>query len=274
LTFNNFDFSKEFYIKFEIWQEGNPKKINCSLPLVQKRITSDLSKSIQLRMHDRKNTLDNKNSYPFNGTQGFSIKEVDEVNCSEQLLAWFSPDKLFQNYWKGLLSAEISKEFKEMCEFEVHYVGKSTEQNICKRISNHSTFQEILINQQPLSYKNIPSNEIIILLMRIKNSSTVVKWGNESDEEQISDYLNHYKLPDDKTISLDAEKALIKHLQPKYNKILYNNFPKKNDLINNDYHDVILYGLSDPITLIYDNGKTKGGSLFDDKDYISVEQKL
>ncbi|NAS12246.1 hypothetical protein [Poritiphilus flavus] len=89
----------------------------------------------------------------------------------------------------------------------------------------------------------------------------------------MTSYLSDYTLPNEKTISSDAEKALIKHLQPEYNKILYNSFPKENDLINVDYHNTIFYGFSDPITLTYKSGKIKGGEFEYDKDYISVESK-
>jgi hypothetical protein len=153
------------------------------------------------------------------------------------------------------------------------YVGKSTEQNICHRLSKHSTFQEILINEVALSYGNIPSNEIAILLFRIKDNNTIMKWGQEASGEEIADYLINYYLPDDKTVSLDAEKALIRHLQPKYNKIMYSSYPNSDDLINKDIHDAIFYGIEDPITLIYKNGQIKGGDWMNERDYICVDQK-
>lgn len=80
-------------------------------------------------------------------------------------------------------------------------------------------------------------------------------------------------MPSDKVISLDAEKALIKHLQPQYNKILYDSIPNRNDLVNTDYHSVILYALSDPITLIYNKGNIKGGDFIkDERNYIAVDR--
>lgn len=270
LTFNNFSFRKELKLNFEIRQDENPSVIKCTLPLVQGNIAPDLSKQIALRLHNRKNTIEKKNEFPFDGTQGFSIQEVDINGEKTQTLEWFSPDKLFHDYWKGNIKTDFSTGFREMCEFKVHYVGKSTEQNICKRLSNHSTFQEILINEEPFSYGNIPSNEIMILLLKIIDNNTIVSWGPESNAEEITSYLSDYILPSDKTISLDAEKALIKHLQPEYNKVLYNSFPNENDLINTDYHNTIFYGFNDPITLLYKNGRIRGGKLLTDKDYISV----
>ena len=122
-------------------------------------------------------------------------------------------------------------------------------------------------------FKNIPSNEIMILLIRVKDNNTIVKWGDDSTAEDITNYLTDYILPSDKTISLDAEKALIKHLQPEYNRILYKSFPKENDLINKDYHNLILYGLTDPIKLMYENGELKGNSELSNRDYVSVKKE-
>jgi len=189
------------------------------------------------------------------------------------MLAQFTPDKLFQNYWKGHVQAFFTGEYSEMLEYNVHYVGKSTEQNICERLSGHSTFQEILTNQVSLSFKNIPSNEIMVLLFRVKDNNTMVTWGDDATSEDISNYLTDYILPSDKTISLDAEKALIKHLQPEYNRILYKSFPNKIDLINQDYHNLILYGLTDPIKLNYKNGELNGNKDWGERNYISVERK-
>lgn len=273
LTFNNINFSNNFELIFEIHQDDNPEIIYCSLPILQDYINPDLTNLIELRLHNRKKKLDNKAIPPFNGTQAFSIQETDQLTGKTKIISWFSPDKLFQKHWSGQINAKFSDDYKKMLEYKVHYVGKSTEQNICERLSSHSTFQEVLINEDPLTYGNIPSNEIMILLMRVKDNNTIVKWGDDSTGEDISNYIHNYYLPSDKIISADAEKVLIKHLQPKYNKILYKSFPNKNDLINTDYHSVILYALNDPITLVYDKGIIKGGSMLEDeRDYISVEK--
>lgn len=274
IYFDNIYISENFELSFDIRQEDNEKIIYCSLPIFQKCINPDRQKIIELRIHNRKNTVENKTKFPFNGTQAFSIQERDILTGETNIIFWFSPDKLFQKHWKNEITAKFSGDYKKMLEFKVHYVGKSTEQNICKRLSSHSTFQEILTKEESLKYGDIPSNEIMILLMRIKDNNTIVSWGNDSTAEEMSDYINNYSLPSDKTISLDAEKALIKHLQPHYNKILYDSFPSKNDLINTDYHSVILYVLNDPISLMYEKGIIKGGNSFlDERDYISVERE-
>lgn len=271
ITFHKLSYSKKS-IKFEIHQEDNDKIINCELPLDQDGFRLDLKKDIQFRVHDRRNTLEKKIEYPFDGMQAFSIYEKDMSTQKSELAVWFSPDKLFYHHWKGDLIAKFSDDYSDMLNFKIHYVGKSTEQNICKRLSNHSTFQEILINETPFSFGNIPSNEIMVLLMRICDNNSIVSWGKETTPEEMADFILNYQLPSDKTVSLDAEKALIKHLQPQYNKILYHSFPQNNDLVNMDYHSVILYAFRDPISLLYNQGVMKGGKFGEERDYIAVER--
>lgn len=274
ITFNNFSFPSPTEVRFEIMQENNANTVKCTLPLFQKNIATDTTKSVEMRLQNRKNTVAKKAEPPYNGTQGIILKETDEKRNESRSLLWLTPEKLLQYYWKRNIEVELTGNYHEMLKYKVHYVGKSTEQNICNRLSNHSTFQEILINEDSLTYGNIPSNEIVILLFRIKDNNTIVEWQPDSPDEEVVEYLSNYLLPSDRTVSLDAEKALIKHLQPGYNKILYNSYPNENDLLSKDFHDVILYCFTDPITLIYQNGLIEGSQNLGERDYISVEKEI
>jgi len=274
LTFNNFSsFQSNEIIRFEIKQENNTELIHCTLPIFQKYIATDRTKGVEVRLSNRNNTTKKKNSPPYNKTQGITFQEINLETNERKHLIWFSPEKLLKNHWDGHIELNTTGDIRKMLEYKVHYVGKSTEQNICARLSNHKTFQEILISQEPLTYGNIPSNEIVILLFRISDVNTITRWGKESTGEEVENFLNNYRTPDDRTISLDAEKALIKHLQPEYNKVLYKSYPKRDDLINMDVHDIILYGFVDPITLIYENGQIRGDENILDRDYLTIEQK-
>jgi hypothetical protein len=268
ITFNNIQCPNDKEIRTEIRQEGSSKSIICSIPAFQKNITTDKTKPINVVLYNRKGR---RTGTP-EKAQALSFVEMDKEN-NQKLLIWFSPEKLLQNYWKGNIETTISGDFKELLNYKVLYVGKSTEQNICARLSNHSTFQDILTSEEALSYGNIPSNEIVIMLFRIKDNNSLVKWGKESTGKDISNFIHNYSLPDVKTVSLDAEKALIQHLQPGYNKIMYNSYPNKSDLINKDPHSVFLYSFTDPITLIYEEGIIKGDEFIERRNFISVKSK-
>jgi hypothetical protein len=271
ITFNNFNFPNNKQVQFEIKQTDNNEVIQCTLPYFQKSIASDFSKSVELRLHNRTNTHTNKAKPPYNGTQGFTIKEFDEASKASKLLIWLTPEKLLHYYWTNLIDVILVGNYENMLKYEVHYVGKSTEQNICKRLSNHSTFQEILTNEDSLSYGNIPSNEIVILLFRIKDNNTITTWDSSSNNIDLVNYLSNYHLPTDKTVSIDAEKVLIKYLQPEYNRVLYKSYPNNDDLLEKDIHEAILYSFTDPIALKYRNGTIRGSQYISKRDYISAK---
>ena len=99
-----------------------------------------------------------------------------------------------------------------------------------------------------------------------------MSWGDEATPEDMSNYLLNYSLPSDKKISLEAEKILIKNMQPGYNKVKFNSYPNKDDLIETDFHNVIMYGITDPIKLLYDDKVMRGSQSFIERDFISIER--
>ena len=76
--------------------------------------------------------------------------------------------------------------------------------------------------------------------------------------------------PEQKTIFLDAEKALVNALQPKYKEI-YKNYPKSKDGLFQHKLDAFSYTFVDPISLLYDQGAIEGGVKFIGGDTIVVE---
>ena len=109
ITFNQFNFDEQGKIKFEIWQEGNPNKLRCVLPIFQKHIASNKEVGIDVRLQNRKNTVDKKHKYPFNNTQSIIFQEVNKSGERKHII-WFSPEKLLQNRWKGYIDLLIEGE--------------------------------------------------------------------------------------------------------------------------------------------------------------------
>lgn len=272
ITFNKFSFRNKKEVHFELIQENNPNTVKCILPIFQEHIVSNKNEGLEINLQKRANKKGIKNVPPYNGTQEIFFIKFDFQTKKENNRIWFTPEKLLQNYWKGHIKVKFIGDIEKLLNYKVHYVGKATEQNICNRLSKHGTFQDILSNEEALTYGNIPSNEIVVLLFRVKYNNTITNWGKESTNKEVTDYLLNYELPDDKTVSLDAEKVLVKHLQPEYNRILFKSYPKPEDLINKDKHKVIYYGIEDPICLVYNNGKIKGSKYWNERDFIIVEQ--
>lgn len=83
--------------------------------------------------------------------------------------------------------------------------------------------------------------------------------GADSDVKEMAAVLSGEKYTSREQIFLDAEKALIKAMKPKYNRELFNGYPVSSDGLYKENFDAISYTLMDPISLQYDNGEIEGG---------------
>ncbi|MBU2062255.1 MAG: hypothetical protein KKH44_10465, partial [Bacteroidetes bacterium] len=179
ITFENVIPDPENYqLNFEIRQKGNDNILKCKLPLIQKVVESTDQDTIGLAF----NFLDKKSDQsipPLFGIHGFSL--FKESESEREFLIWFSPEKLLQNWWKGHVECEIEGEFKSFLEYKVHYVGKATKQSILKRLTGHSTFQDILSLESPVTEKDLPANEIVVLSFEFHDNLQIQSFGPSSD---------------------------------------------------------------------------------------------
>lgn len=255
-------------VEFEIRQKNNPKVLKCKLPLFQEYIATDPRKEILMYLgsNDSKNDF---SSRPINNVHG--IKFYQENESEENFLVWFTPEKFLQNYWKGHIEAEIEGNIHDFTKYKVHYVGQSTKQDIWKRLTGHEKLQDILSLEYPFSYGSLPTHEIVILPFGFKENLQFHTSGGESSTENLVDSYLGRNFPEQRTIFLDAEKALINAMQPKYNDQLFKNYPKSTDGLHKHNYDSITYSFIDPITLQYETGEIEGGLSFWGGDTIVIE---
>lgn len=240
---------------FDIKQDDN-KKLECILPFFQKHIATDRTKMVFLELgsNDGNNKLD---KMPFKNVDSIKFYEGDLEN--KEFLIWFSPEKFLQNYWNGDIEAKINGNIRDFLKYKVHYVGKATEQEIWKRLTGHSALQEILSVENPLKYGSLPTHEIAVLFLKYDDFVLIQQFGKDSIDEDLDNIVNGNDIPHKKAVYLDAEKALINTMQPKYNKILFKNYPKSKDGLHKYEYDTFTYTFMDPITLIYELGEIEGG---------------
>lgn len=257
ITFENVVPDKQNYnLNFEIHQRGNGNILKGSLPLIQKSAGSKKNDNIAIAFNFLDKTKKQEQP-PFNNIHGFSLMKHSETD--NEFLLWFSPEKLLQNWWKGNIDCQIDGDYKSFLKYKVHYVGKATRQGILKRLTGHSTLQDILSLETPVTEKQLPANEIVILPFEFQDNLQIMSWGPESETENMTQALMGELYPEQEKVFLDAEKALIKAMTPSYNKELFKNYPKSKDGLYQDDYDVITYTFIDPITLIYDEGQIIGG---------------
>jgi hypothetical protein len=248
---------KDNLLEFEIHQKNNPNILKCRLPYLQETIgaTGEYEIHLALNYIDKKNIQDKP---PIGNVYGFSL--IEHKNKENRFLIWFSPEKLLENVWNGNVICEIDGNIRDFLKYKVHYVGKATKQSILKRLTGHSTLQDILSLEHPFSYGDLPTHEVAILCFEFQDNIEIKTFGVESDNNDITDALMGKNYPDQEKIFLDAEKALIKAMKPTYNKELFNNYPISKDGLYKDNYDVISYTFIDPITLEYENGSIEGGT--------------
>ena len=257
ITFENISFDdKKYSLIFEIHQKGNPNIIKGELPLIQKAVGSKENDVIAVAF----NYLDKSeatNTFSPNNIHGFSLVQI--LDKKKHFLVWFSPEKLLQNWWKGIIECKLDGKIESFITYRVHYVGKATKQSISKRLTGHSTFQDILSLEAPVTEKQLPANEIIILPFQFKDNLQIQTFGIDSPVENMAKSLKGEDYPQQEVVFLDAEKALIKAMQPNYNKELFKGYPISKDGLYNSNYNTISYTFTDPISLQYLEGEICGG---------------
>ncbi|MBT9394813.1 hypothetical protein KLP40_16725 [Hymenobacter sp. NST-14] len=125
--------------------------------------------------------------------------------------------------------------------------------------------------EYPFNYGSLPTNEIALLLFGFFDNFEMHSYGSDSViEDVVHSFMGKYR-PEQRTIFLDAEKALIHAMQPKYNDELFKNYPRSADGLYKYSYDRIAYTFMDPIKLVYDKGDIEGGLTAFGGDIIGIK---
>ena len=257
ITFENVRPDTTIYqLNFEIHQRNNPNILKCKLPFDQEVFGLMEDNVVDVAFNYLENST-NQDKLLFKNIHGFSL--VKHIKEGKEFITWFSPEKLLQNWWKGSIDCEIEGDWQSFIQYKVHYVGKATKQSIQRRLKGHSTFQDILSLESPVTEKQLPANEIVVLPLEFQNNLQFQSFGKGSDVKDMVAALLGESYPHQEKVFLDAEKALIKAMQPAYNKEMFKSYPISKDGLYNDNFDAISYTFIDPIVLLYNDGEIKGG---------------
>jgi hypothetical protein len=234
-------------ISFEIHRQGSDSILKCNLPFKQKGLDVDDDDKIFIEVGSH--TLDKMEfSNIINEVHG--IKFFDH---NEDFIHWISPDKFIYEVLNNQLEGKLEGNLEEFISFKVHYVGKSTDQNIWDRLTGHHSLQKILTMQKPLTKGHLPAHEIALLLLKIEDLQSF------SIIEDVADFFSD-SLPSNKTVSLDVEKMFVKLMNPEYNHPTkrFPGYPKSTDGLHQYNFDKFSYQLLDTVILEYDDNKICG----------------
>jgi len=257
LSFENFTFDltnqKSPILTFEIHQEGTNNILECRMPLYQKKLDLNNDRHLEIALnYTYPEPVDLPDTPPFNGLANFVVKS--ERND----FYWFSPEKFLYHYWRYAIDAEIEGTISDFSAYQVHYIGKATDQDVIQRLTGHSHLQDILSLEQPFHYGSLPTDEIAILFFEFQDNMFTNTFDSEDDIKEAVDLMMGNMPFNQTTIYLDAEKALINAIKPKHNRQLYNKYPKSKDGLEKHNLKVYSYSIHDPITLNYPDGQIKG----------------
>lgn len=234
-------------ISFEIHKQGSDCILKCNLPFKQPALDVDDHDKIILEVGSHSvDTLPISDVY--NEIHG--IKFFDH---NEDFILWISPDKFIHEILNNVLEGEMEGDIEEFITFKVHYVGKSTDQNIWDRLTGHDTLQKILTMQKPITKGDLPAHEITLLLLKVQDLLSVTIMGD-------ADLFDNNTLPSEKTVSLDLEKMLVKIFNPEYNHPTkrFPNYPKSTDGLHKYKFDNFTYQLLDFVILEYNKTEICG----------------
>jgi len=66
--------------------------------------------------------------------------------------------EFIHNYSRGHIEAEINGDILDFLNYNVHYVGKATDQDIWTRLTGQSSLQDILSIEYPFIYGSLPTH--------------------------------------------------------------------------------------------------------------------
>lgn len=141
--------------------------------------------------------------------------------------------------------------------YEVLYVGQCTDELLTRRFRAHHALQKMLIEEDVISRKNDKSDELLIIPMRIESNTISVLTPGIKEQDWEKAILNSFNFTN-KHVTLDAEKALVHNLNPKYNTIQFKNYPLSKDGLSNTDANAFFYSLAEIALLKYENGVIVG----------------
>lgn len=191
----------------------------------------------------------------------------------------------FDRFWhlysnNRIYLSDLKGNIEPFITYEVLYVGKCDNEHIFDRFKQHHALQKLLTRENiiPKDYDKV--NDLMILPFSVESEVVTVINGYSDERAFMESMLGQFPFSN-QNIILDAEKALVNALSPKYNKIQFKNYPKSKDGLYNKNLSLINYSIHENIILQYGenyicgdvNGINSTVLCVDGKDFQIVNSK-
>ena len=180
---------------------------------------------------------------PDNVDRGLFVQSISSITIEELLYS------TRQNYGRFVWIGDIVP----LITYDVFYVGHCINEPLTKRFKAHHTLQEMLIEEKVLSSHRNKADELILFPLYIDSQVMSLITPRTIEKEAEKAFLNDYDFGN-REINLDAEKALVHNLNPKYNKVRFKKYPNSDDGLDNTNANVYTYSIGEYVLFKYDNG--------------------
>lgn len=168
--------------------------------------------------------------------------KVYRKNSKQQneFLVWFNPEKLIHLYLSGIIQADpegLYEDLFSLVNYDVLYVGRTNDMH--HRQSHHEHVLEILARESS-QWGDLPAREICLVSLVVADAYEVVSLGSET-KTPINNKEDYY---------YDLEKALVRALDPFYNRDKFLNYPSQDKqclLHSKLIYDTLFYNFNIPI---------------------------
>lgn len=205
------------------------------------------------------------------GDKMFRVRDEE----TGKILLWMTPDKFLYDYSKHLdddFSAIMERPFdlKIFSKFELYYVGISKENDSFSRLfkTAHEGRLNILSNETQKTTTARLTDELMIFMFDLSyfNINTILQ------SEDLEDL--HYYTDDHIAVVADTEKAFVKLMNTKHNKVKYSRYPCSKDGLYNSELDRYLFSIDEDIIFYTSEIEFVGAHGYNvKKDAIFVEGK-
>lgn len=184
----------------------------------------------------------------------------------------FTFDELIYYYSNDRFRIIMQGDFISAITYEVLYVGQSVEEKLTQRFKAHHALQDMLIEEKVISPSFDKSEELILMPFTIDSHMCSMLTGFSSEDDWMKAFIGDFDVTPNQ-ITLDAEKALVHGMNPKYNHIRFKNYPFSKDGLYKSDASVFYYSIAENMILKYDAGNIIGcpktefaSSIVGDKD--------
>lgn len=187
----------------------------------------------------------------------------------------FTFDELVYYYSNNWLDIIIQGSFTSAITYEVLYVGEAVGEKLTQRFKAHHALQDMLIEEKAITPFFDKSEELILMPFTINSNMCSMLTGMSSEKDWMKAFSGDFDVTPNQ-ISLDAEKAFVHGMNPKYNSIRFKKYPVSKDGLYKSEASVFYYSIAANMILKYDEGNIIGcvdtvfsSSIVGDKDGVT-----